>query len=376
MTIATLRLDEATKLEFAVSITGAGGKPESRFVIEGKDFNISYPCRQTNEGVEVEIVGLKDVLKAGEYDVRLEVFLENKVYTPLRDKITFEPTVEVSTKQKPVLEVKESVKIGKITVKKPVINEDLMRKTHAATIIAKSLGYQPNEGETPKQIIERALEHTPIMSPDQLKTLTEMLKLAESVGISYDHDLMPVITETVIQEMKAPIAASEDDEDDMSDSEIDDMIKHINDWDDVMDAYEPGELGIIDDETGEEVQGDMSDELSESELNEVLSRVERIKSRMRFHRTSAKRERKLKVALKRKSSGATINKRARHLAVKTMEARLAKGRNIATLSVPEKERIERIVQKRSKLVGRMAMKLTSRVRQIERDRLSHKSYTK
>jgi hypothetical protein len=246
--------------------------------------------------------------------------------------------------------------------KSPILNEDLLRKTQAATIIAKALNYNPSVGETPTEIIERALINTPELTPTQAKTLQEMLKLVESFGIPYDNLLEFV---------------DEESEDDMSDSEIDDMIKHIDDWDDIMDVYDPSELGIVDDETGEEVQGDLSGEMTEStELNEVLSRVERIRARMRFHRTSAKRERKLKVALKKKSSGATINHRARRLAVKTMEARLSKGRDIKTLSVAEKERIERIVQKRSKLVGRMALKLTSRVRTIERDRLSHHSYTK
>ena len=54
MSIAKIKIDEQTKLEFAISITGAGGVPQSRFIIEGKDYSIAFPCRQTNEGVEVD----------------------------------------------------------------------------------------------------------------------------------------------------------------------------------------------------------------------------------------------------------------------------------------------------------------------------------
>ena len=42
----------------------------------------------------------------------------------------------------------------------------------------------------------------------------------------------------------------------------------------------------------------------------------------------------------------------------------------------EKERIERTIQKRKKVIDRMALKLAPRIRKIENDRLSHKKVTK
>jgi hypothetical protein len=186
MSIATLKLDQSAKLEFAVSITGASGTSESRLVIEGKDFSVSYPCKPTNEGVEVELTGLSKNFSAGEYNAKLEVFLENKVYVPLRETIIFEPSVEVVTKSKPVQKIEESVKVGKIVVKNE-INENFLRKTQAATIIAQSLGYHPEADETPHEIIEHAVGSIREISTDQLETLKEMLKLAESVGIDLKH---------------------------------------------------------------------------------------------------------------------------------------------------------------------------------------------
>ena len=133
----------------------------------------------------------------------------------------------------------------------------------------------------------------------------KLLSLSEEMGAVFSESIIEAVTNNDDEG---------DDEDEPSDEELDAMIAHINDWDDVIDAYDPDELSIVDQETGEEIHSSVDES---TELNEVLSRAERIKSRMRFARTAGKRERKLQVALKHRSNAATINKRARHLAVKT-----------------------------------------------------------
>ena len=370
MSIARLKLDEATKLEFGVAITGADGKPEARFVIEGKDFSVSFPARQVNEGVEVEIQGLSKIFTAGEYNARLEIVLENKIYTPLIDKIEFEPSVEIQTKSSVVKPVKESVTVAKVTVKKSELNEEQLRKTQAATIIAQSLGYTPAPNATPKQIVDAALESVTSMTAEQIATVKEMLQLAEDIGIDYNKDLEPV--EIVAEEKEVPgLEKAKPDDEGYSDDDLEDMASGMKDWDDIIDAYTPGEVHLVDDETGEHVD-DLKDELKESELNEVLSRVERIRARVRFHKSAAKRERKLKVALTRHSSATQINHRARTLAIKTLKMKLAK-KPLDQLNTAEKERIEGIIAKRKNVINRLAMKMAQRVRQIEKDRLTHKS---
>jgi hypothetical protein len=179
MSIANLKLDESTKLEFGVSITGTNDIPKTRFVIEGTNFSVSYPCKQTSEGVEVEISELRNVLPSGTYPVRLEVVIENKIYIPFKDSITFEPFVEIQTKPMAVNSVvKESIKIGQVTVKK----QEETNTTHIAAIIAESIGYVPRIGETPRETIENALK----FAPEKMKNndaLKNMLQIAESVGI-------------------------------------------------------------------------------------------------------------------------------------------------------------------------------------------------
>ena len=162
-------------------------------------------------------------------------------------------------------------------------------------------------------------------------------------------------------------------EKDFSEEEIDKMIDSLSD-DDFLEAYDDDELAVVDDETGEEMEEDKP-EVTEQAILEVLSRMERMRARVRFAKTKSKRERSAKLALKRTSSTGTINKRARRLAVNLMKKRLMRGRPASSLSVGEKERIEKMVEKRRPILNRIAMKLTSRVRQVEKARLHHTKFT-
>ncbi len=157
---------------------------------------------------------------------------------------------------------------------------------------------------------------------------------------------------------------------DFTEADIDSMVNVVDDVDDVLDAYEDDELVVVDVDTGEVIK----EEVELVELNEVLSRMERMKARVRFARTAAKRERKVQLALKRRSSSATINKRARRVAVNLMKQRLMK-KPVAQMTVAEKERAEQLIARRKVAIDRMAMKLAPRIRKIENDRLSHSKVT-
>lgn len=162
----------------------------------------------------------------------------------------------------------------------------------------------------------------------------------------------------------------------ISDEDLDKMAEEINDIDDVMDVYEDDELAIVDDETGEEIpDGEDEKRLGEAALMEVLSRVERMRAKMRIKRSAAKRERSTKIALRTYSGTEKINKRARRLAIKLMKTRLLRGRDPSKVSIGEKERIERTIEKRKNVIGRLAMRLAPRVRKIEKARLSHTKFT-
>lgn len=161
----------------------------------------------------------------------------------------------------------------------------------------------------------------------------------------------------------------------MTDKEIDHVLDELTD-EDFLEVYDDEELAIVDAETGEET-AEVEDErgINEDSLNEVLSRMERMRSRMRIRTTKSKRVRAEKIALKRYSDMKTINKRARRMAIKLIKQRMLRGRNLKNISVPEKERLERFIEKRKAIITRIAGKLSGRIRKMEKNRLSHSNFT-
>jgi hypothetical protein len=72
--------------------------------------------------------------------------------------------------------------------------------------------------------------------------------------------------------------------------------------------------------------------------------------------------------LRKTSNTATINNRARRMAIKTIKQRLAK-KPLNKLSVAEKERLEQRISRMKPVLNRIAMRMAPRVRRLERDRL-------
>lgn len=159
----------------------------------------------------------------------------------------------------------------------------------------------------------------------------------------------------------------------LNDSEIQQLVEDATD-EEIEELYEEDEIVLVYEDTGEEVEH--HPEESQIDLMEVLSRQERLKGKIRLRKTSAKRARSTKIALKRFSSPETINKRARRLAIKLMKKRMLRGRNPAKVSVGEKERIEKTLAKRKDTIDRIAIKLVPRIRNVEKSRMSHGKVTK
>lgn len=168
---------------------------------------------------------------------------------------------------------------------------------------------------------------------------------------------------------------------DISDNEIETIANTLDDDEIIDHVYDDDEFAEVDPETGEPVDKedeDEDEEVNESTLNEVISRQERIRRAARLKRSETKMERAKNIALHRMSSPKRINKRARLAAIKSIKQKMFKGRDLSTLSVGEKERAERRVQAlaRGGALTRIAMKIIPRIRKIEKERLSHKHYTK
>ena len=189
--------------------------------------------------------------------------------------------------------------------------------------------------------------------------IEELRRILESEDIS---DTSRRLAENLIDLHEEKEAREE--EDAMTEDDIDAIIKSISD-EDILDTYDDDELKVVDDETGETLE-------ESSEILEVLSRAERMKARVRFAKSKVKREIKARLALRRRSNNKTFANRARRAAIKAMKMKIAK-KPLSQLSIAEKERLERLVALRKKSIDRIALKLTPRIKQIERDRLIHKT---
>jgi len=158
-----------------------------------------------------------------------------------------------------------------------------------------------------------------------------------------------------------------DEDFDLTEEEIDEIIDSLSE-EDIFEAYDDDEFIVIDEE-GNEVELEVP--VSEEALMEVLSKMERMKAKLRMAKYAPKLSAKRKIAMRTHSDSKKINKRARHLAINIMKTKMLKGRDPSTLSTSERERIERALEKKKSNISRLAMKLTSRVRQTEKERLSH-----
>lgn len=126
MILTKAKLDEAQEIEFQMDVFGTSEQAENvRFVIEGKAYDISIPCSRDGNTVKASVPKLKGILESGVHTVRMEVILDGKVFTPLKESIEFEPLVEVDMKASKA-SVKEEVKVQ---VKSVVVSEDKKPKS-------------------------------------------------------------------------------------------------------------------------------------------------------------------------------------------------------------------------------------------------------
>lgn len=155
-----------------------------------------------------------------------------------------------------------------------------------------------------------------------------------------------------------------------SDEELDDIIKSVDHEDDISDLYDDEDFHVIDEETGEEITDlEYIDDIHESVLMEVMSRIERLRAKTRFMKSKTKRSAKMKLALKRPSNAKKLLKKARLLAIKRLKEKMLK-KPLAQFSVVEKEKAEKIIAKKGNVIDKLAIKLVPRIREIEKKRLS------
>lgn len=123
---------------------------------------------------------------------------------------------------------------------------------------------------------------------------------------------------------------------------------------------------------GVELDFNFADFLEEDALLQELNTQQRMKRKMIMKRYGSKIELARKRAMMRRASSKVINNRARKMAIQKIKTRLSGGRDPNSLSNMEKDRIEKLLNKRKGAVRRLAMKLIPQVRKRETSRFMHK----
>lgn len=226
-----------------------------------------------------------------------------------------------------------------------------------AKVIGNMLGIHDTSKKTPDEIVQLALAkaNTEDINPSLKVTFMKMIELAKSVGINTNPTLKRQnINYHLHEDVEETLDKLESD-----DESLDDMVDDLED-EDVIELYGDDEISLV---------GDDLEESVDPLLTEVLSRTERMRARFRFLQSKGKRLRKLQIALHKRSDSKTLAKRARHLAIIMLKKKLSKKANLADLTVSEKEKLERIISKKKKLIDRLAMRLLPKLRKLEEKRL-------
>lgn len=112
MLLGKLALNESQEMTFGINVFGTTQQPSDiRFIIEGDKFDIICKCKQTGEELSVDIPELKGILESKEYPARLEVIIGDKIFTPLKESIEFNPLVEFGVQRKRIESKTEGVEI-------------------------------------------------------------------------------------------------------------------------------------------------------------------------------------------------------------------------------------------------------------------------
>lgn len=140
MSLASIKCDEETILEFDIKVYGTTDKlSEVRFIIESKSFDLGFKCESTSGGgVKVSIPKLKGIVDSGEHDCKLETIIGDRIFTPLKDTITIEQVVDVKVTKK------------KSEPMKPTVVEvrPVAKLTTATSVTGKSLNEAIQQGAT------------------------------------------------------------------------------------------------------------------------------------------------------------------------------------------------------------------------------------
>ena len=97
MTTIDLMIDEENELTFQVQIEGTRpGQAKCRLMLESKGMSLAFEGQSTGDEVSVTLPPLDHILKEGNYDMTLEVVVDDRFFEPLKLQGEFEKRLKVT----------------------------------------------------------------------------------------------------------------------------------------------------------------------------------------------------------------------------------------------------------------------------------------
>jgi len=121
MTPVELMLDEDNELRFKVNITSTRpGDSSCRLMLESGGVQYGFKGITTADGeIAITIPPLKNILKEGTYDTKLEVVVDDKLFVPLEMKVNLEKSVAVTAEAVIRTPQKKKVEASAVLVEAP-----------------------------------------------------------------------------------------------------------------------------------------------------------------------------------------------------------------------------------------------------------------
>jgi hypothetical protein len=112
-------LDTDNELAFTVAIEGANtADVRSQFVLEGpRGINLCFEGRAAGSEITVDVPSLKGIMQEGRYNSRLEVIVDDRVFTPLQMAANLKPAIKVEAV------VRTAQRVGGPVVTAAVVNK-------------------------------------------------------------------------------------------------------------------------------------------------------------------------------------------------------------------------------------------------------------
>lgn len=183
-------LDTENELKFTVAIEGAHeANVRSQFILEGpKGMNLCFEGRPDGDEIAVDVPSLKGMLREGLYNTRLEVIVDDRVFTPLQMQANLKPAIKVEavvrTAQKvsgPVVSA-SVISRAKPLVEAPAPPPAPVTVTHAPASppVVPVRAPAPVEKKTPAPVPQRTVQR-PAPAPAPVKRASALDSLLDSL---------------------------------------------------------------------------------------------------------------------------------------------------------------------------------------------------